>query len=61
MQKTIQSCVPLLERLNYCSLFLDLQVIYRVSQKKRGAFVGLWRRIESFDHRKLIFAKQLSV
>ena len=30
-----------------------------MSQKKRGAFVALWRRIESFDHRKLIFSKQI--
>ena len=35
--------------------------IYRVSQKKRGAFVGLWRRIESFDHHELNFSKQLTV
>ena len=32
-----------------------------VSQKKRGAFVGLWRRIESFDHREINFSKQLTV
>ena len=30
--------------------------IYRVSQKKRGAFDGLWRRIELLDHRQQIFS-----
>ena len=34
---------------------------YRVSQKKRGAFVGLWRRIEPLDHRQLNFFMQPTV
>ena len=35
-----------------------LRNIYRVSQKKRGPFGGLWRRIEPLDHRKLNFSVQ---
>ena len=34
---------------------------YPVSQKKRGAFVGLWRHIEPLDHRQLNFSMQPTV
>ena len=30
--------------------------IYRVSQKKRGAFEGLWHRIEPLDYQKQNFS-----
>ena len=29
--------------------------------EKRGAFVGLWRRTEQFDHRQLNFSMQPAV
>ena len=35
--------------------------IYRVSQKNRGAFVELWRRIEPLDHRELNFSMQPTI
>ena len=41
----------------WISYFFD----YRVSQKKRGAFVGLWCHIEPLDHRHLNFSMQPKV
>ena len=35
-----------------------ISFIYRVSQKKRGAFDGLWHRIEPFDYREPDFSVQ---
>ena len=36
----------------------EVEVFYRVSQKKRGAFVEVWCRIEPLDHRELNFSMQ---
>ena len=49
------------EHIYHYVVLLSIAVDVPGESEKTWAFVGLWRRFESFDHRELNFPKQLTV